>query len=45
MLSVHNEGWFICEQHCGKKFKSKKLLDAHVQRFEVAMIEKEEHIY
>jgi len=22
MMDIHGEGWFTCEDHCGKKFKS-----------------------
>lgn len=34
MMSIHGEGWFICEEHCGKKFSSIKLLDSHMQRID-----------
>jgi hypothetical protein len=22
MMEVHQEGWIVCEEHCGRKFKS-----------------------
>lgn len=34
MMEVHGEGWVICEDHCGRKFKSQKYLEAHLARVE-----------
>ena len=34
MLDFHDEGWFVCEQHCGKKFKNEKAYLAHIARIE-----------
>lgn len=32
MLEKHDLGWFVCDDHCGKKFQSQKLLEMHVER-------------
>lgn len=31
-MESHQEGWFVCEDHCGKKFKNQKFLQAHLLR-------------
>ena len=40
-LEEHDEGWIICEDHCGKKFRSQKNLDSHVKRIQ----ERQKQIY
>ena len=30
----HDQGWFICEHHCGKRFKQEKTYQAHMSRVE-----------
>lgn len=34
MQEKHDIGWHICENHCGKQFKNKNYLDAHLKRVE-----------
>ena len=45
MLKVHDEGWFICQDHCGRKFDKQKSLDAHLKRIEQTMAKKNQQIY
>ena len=35
MMEFHQEGWYICNDHCGKKFKNEKLFDAHLNRIDI----------
>lgn len=44
-MEVHNEGWFICENHCGKKFKTENQFLSHVQRVKGTMLKKNKQIY
>ena len=42
MMNVHEEGWVICTEHCGRKFKAERFLEAHLERVtEQARIKKE----
>jgi hypothetical protein len=34
MMERHEIGWIICEEHCGRKFKSEIFLNAHLERVE-----------
>ena len=45
MLKEHDEGWYICEEHCGKKFKKQKNLDAHLERVNNNENRKNKQIY
>ena len=45
MLEQHDDGWFRCVDHCGKKFRFKKMLDAHIQRVEEINAIKNDQMY
>ena len=32
MFEVHEAGYFVCEKHCGRRFKSAKFLNMHLER-------------
>lgn len=44
-LEEHDEGWLICNEHCGKKFKSQKYLDAHLARVKENWLKTRGHMY
>lgn len=45
MLDEHDEGWLICEDHCGKKFSYQKNLDAHLERVAANRAKHAEQVY
>ena len=44
-MEVHDEGWFICENHCGKKFKTEALFQSHIHRVKDSRLKKNKQIY
>ena len=32
MYEVHEQGFFVCEEHCGRRFKSQRYLSDHLKR-------------
>ena len=40
MMEVHDEGWVICENHCGKKFKTENLFQSHIVKVQKARLKK-----
>ena len=45
MMDFHQEGWFICYDHCGKKSKNQKLYDAHLNRIDLKIQKYNDQIF